>query len=186
MKRICAVLALALLLTGCGAAAPAPELTPAPEPVKPKEVLFGSDEVVNGFLIAYNSAAEIPIPAEEVERGNIKTKALVYIDDLYFEIIHVEGFSGDNPYISLMFGVAPENERTKLLAVFRDVIAAVRPEITAEDVGAAWEELHESGYGVQDYALEDILIDYFPDLGTVTVGPKKPRIDMKIPLNEEA
>ena len=171
MKQICAVLALALLLTGCGAAAPAPEPTHAPEPVKPKEVLFGSDEVVNGFLIAYNSAAEIPVPAEEVERGNIKTKALVYMDDLSFEIIHAPEF------LSVSFGADPENEETQLRAIFRDVIAAVRPEISEEDVGAAWEEIHETGYMVENYTLDDI---------TITYVPTKARIDLRIPLNEEA
>ena len=36
------------------------------------------------FFTDYNAIAEVPIPADEIEKGNIRTKALVYIDDLSF------------------------------------------------------------------------------------------------------
>lgn len=166
MKQICVILALVLLLTGCGAAAPAPDPAPTTTP-KPKPVFFDTDEVVDRFLIDYNAVAEFPVPAEEVERGNIKTKALVYMEDLSFEVIHAPEF------LSLSFSA----EEAKLRAVFRDVIAAVRPEISAEDVGAAWDAIHATGYMVEGFALADI---------TITYVPTKARIDMKIPLNGEA
>ena len=37
------------------------------------------------FFTDYNAIAEVPIPADEIEKGNIRTKALVYIDDLSLE-----------------------------------------------------------------------------------------------------
>lgn len=174
MKQVYAILALLLLLTGCGSTTLAPELKATSETEKPKVVFFDSDEVVNDFLIAYNSTAEITIPIEEVEHGNIKTKALVYMDDLYFEIIHVENpYEEDADYLSLKIGSDPENEETKLRSVFRDVIAASRPEIGEEDVASAWEEIRATGYMVEDYAMKDMTITYIPHK----------RIDIKIPLN---
>lgn len=174
MKKIYAILALLLLLAGCGSSSPAPETKSTPEPEKPKEILFDSDEVVNVFLMAYNSTAEITIPIEEVERGNIKTKALVYMDDLHFEIVHVNNpYEEDADYLSLSIGADPENEETKLRAVFRDVIVASRPEISEEDVASAWEEIRATGYMVEDYAMKDMTITYIPHK----------RIDIKIPLN---
>ena len=169
MKRICAILALIVLLAGCGSSAadPAPTATPEPMKQEPKTVYFGSDEVVDAFLTAYNATAEIKIPPEEVEKGNIKTKALVYMEDLSFEIIHAPEF------LSVSVGVDPENEETKLRAVFGDVIAAARPEISGEDADAAWEEMHATGYLVEGFALGDM---------TITYVPTKARIDMKIPL----
>ena len=162
MRQICAVLVLVLLLAGCGSSAPAPEPTPSATP-KPKPVYFDSDEAVEAFMAAYNATAEIGIPPEEVERGNIKTKALVYMDDLSMEIIHAPEF------LSVSFSA----EETKLRAVFRDVIAAARPEIGEADVAAAWEEIHATGYLVEGYELEDV---------TITYVPTKARIDLQIPL----
>ena len=91
------------------------------------------------FFTDYNAIAEVPIPADEIEKGNIRTKALVYIDDLSLEIINAP----DSLSISMSSSV--ENEQTLLYSVFRDSILAVRAEVTEDEIKSAWDTIHESG-----------------------------------------
>ena len=77
---------------------------------------FETDLIVNNFFVAYNAIAESPIDVTEIEKGNIKTKALVYIDDFSMEVINAADF------LSVSISVAPENEDTKLLSIFSSCI----------------------------------------------------------------
>ena len=108
------------------------------------------------FFTDYNAIAEVPIPADEIEKGNIRTKALVYIDDLSLEIINAP----DSLSISMSSSV--ENEQTLLYSVFRDSILAVRAEVTEDEIKSAWDTIHESvlASGVPSHILSGIT-DHF-------------------------
>lgn len=155
--------------------APTSESSSKPVENISEPLYFESDSIVDKFFNDYNSIAEIKIPADEIEKGNIRTKALVYIEDLSLEIINA------NDFLSISMGSSPENEFTTLYAVFRDSIKAMRADITDLDIQSAWDTIHESGYLVEDYAFNDISITYVPSK-ELSWGTSDPSIDLEIPL----
>lgn len=156
--------------------APPVEESKPQEEVSTKPLYFESDEIVDKFFTDYNAIAEVVIPGEVIEKGNIRTKALVYIDDLSLEIINVDD------YLSVSMSSSVENEDTKLYAVFRDTIKSMRPDASNEDIQAAWSSIHESGYMVEGYDFNGIVLDYVPSK-ELSYGMSDLRIDMEIPLN---
>lgn len=140
-----------------------------------EQLFFKTDEIVNKFFSDYDAVAEITIPVEEIEKGNIRTKALVYIDDLSLEIIN----AGD--FLAVSMSSSVENENTKLYAIFRDTIKAMRDDIVEEDILSAWDAIHASGYLVDNYDFDGINITYVPakELSGGTFGL---RVDMEFPL----
>lgn len=146
------------------------EVTSSPEPF-----YFESDEIVNKFFTDYNTIAEVVIPAEEIEKGNIRTKALVYIDDLSLEIINASDF------LSVSMSSFVENEATTLYAIFRDTIKAMNSDTTDEDIQFAWNAIHESGYPVEDYDFNGVSITYVPSK-ELSWGTSDLRVDLEFPL----
>lgn len=136
---------------------------------------FESDEVVDKFFADYNSIAEITISSEEIEKGNIRTKALVYIDDLSMEIINADDF------LSISMSCSVENEATKLYAIYRDTIWAMRSEVSEDDIQLSWDAIHETGYLVEDYDFNGVSITYVPSK-ELSWGTSDLRIDLEIPL----
>ena len=49
---------------------------------------FESDAIVNDFFVSYNAIALNTIDAALIEKGNIRTKALVYADSFSLEVIN--------------------------------------------------------------------------------------------------
>lgn len=198
MKKFCLplIFSLCLILSACGRNADVPtnsvveetpniEETPkvednqqqeevTPEPT-PEPLYFESDEVVDKFFTDYNAIAEVAIPAEEIEKGNIKTKALVYIDDLSLEVINASDF------LSVSMSSSVENEDSKLYAIFRDSIKAMRVDTADEDIQSAWSAVHESGYLVEDYDFNGVSITYVPSK-ELSWGTSDLRVDLEFPL----
>lgn len=141
----------------------------------PKPLYFESDEIVDKFFTDYNAIAEVIIPAEEIEKGNIRTKALVYIDDLSLEIINASDF------LSISMSSSVENEATTLYAIFRDTIKVMNSDTTDEDVQSAWNAIHESGYLVEDYDFNGVSITYVPSK-ELSWGTSDLRVDLEFPL----
>lgn len=187
------VISLCLLLTACGGSTNAPSDTTSSNMADSTEIpdaaendadiqtedeptsesaplYFESDETVDKFFTDYNAIAEVPIPADEIEKGNIRTKALVYIDDLSLEIINAP----DSLSISMSSSV--ENEQTLLYSVFRDSILAVRAEVTEDEIKSAWDTIHESG----PVDLNEIHIFYSAPT-ELSWGTTDLRIDLDIP-----
>ena len=146
------------------------EVTPDPEPL-----YFESDEIVDKFFTDYNAIAEVVIPAEEIEKGNIRTKALVYIDDLSLEIINASDF------LSVSMSSSVENEATTLYAIFRDTIKAMSADTADEDIQSVWNAIHESGYLVEDYDFNGVSITYVPSK-ELSWGTSDLRVDLEFPL----
>lgn len=141
----------------------------------PKPLYFESDEIVDKFFTDYNAIAEEIIPAEEIEKGNIRTKALVYIDDLSLEIINASDF------LSISMSSSVENEATTLYAIFRDTIKVMNSDTTDEDIQSAWNAIHESGYLVEDYDFNGVSITYVPSK-ELSWGTSDLRVDLEFPL----
>ena len=136
---------------------------------------FESDDVIDNFFSNYNAIAELEIPAEQIEKGNIRTKALVYIDDLSLEVINA------NDFLSISISTSAENESTTLHTLFRDSIKAIATDITEADIQSAWDAIHESGYSVEDYVFNDINITFVPSK-ELSWGISDSRVDLEIPL----
>lgn len=138
-------------------------------------IFFESDEVVDKFFTSYNAIAEVVIPVEEIEKGNIRTKALVYIDDLSLEIINASDF------LSVSMSSSVDNENTKLYAIFRDTIKAVNADTADEDIQSAWNTIHKSGFIVEDYDFNGVSITYVP-FKELSWGTSDLRVDIEFPL----
>ena len=136
---------------------------------------FETDMIVNNFFVVYNTIAESPIAATEIEKGNIKTKALVYIDDFSMEVINAADF------LSVSISVAPENEATKLLSIFSSCIKAMYPNVADDEISTAWNAIHKTGYMVEDYDFNGIKITYVPSK-ELSWGTSALRIDLSFPL----
>lgn len=136
---------------------------------------FETDLIVNNFFVAYNAIAENPIDVTEIEKGNIKTKALVYIDDFSMEVIN----AADS--LSVSISVAPENEDTQLLSIFSSCIKAMYPNVADDEISTAWNSIHETGYVVENYDFNGIKITYVPSK-ELSWGTSALRIDLSFPL----
>lgn len=137
---------------------------------------FETDEVVNSFFANYNAIAEKPIEASEIEKGNIKTKALVYIDDFSMEVINTTDF------LSVSISINPENENTELLSVFSSCIKAMNTTVSDDEIVNAWNAIHETGYMVEDYDFNGIEITYVPSK-ELSWGISELRIDLSFPID---
>ncbi len=133
---------------------------------------FETDEAVDKFFADYNTLAEISIPTDKIEKGNIKTKALVYIDDLNLEVVHA------NEFLSISMSASVENESTKLYAIFRDAIKTLKSNISDDTILSAWDKIHETGYLVKDYDCDGIGITYIP---SQSPSQDTVRIDLTFP-----
>lgn len=177
MKKwiILLLLTLSFVLTACGANK-STELDENAQQQKPSQeatsestvTYFESDDVVNKFFTDYNSFAEVTIPANEIEKGNIRTKALVYMDDLSLEVINAKDF------LAISMSASADNENGKLYSVFRDALKAVQKELAEEDIQSAWNAIHKTAYITEDYNLNGISVTYIPSVL---------RIDLNVPLN---
>ncbi len=194
MKKwsILLLLVLSFVLTACGANkstdldasksnASSDESVQQQKPSKdtttePTTTYFESDEVVNKFFADYNAFAEITIPASEIEKGNIRTKALVYMDDLSLEVINAEVF------LSISMSTSVDNENGKLYSVFRDTLKTVQKGLAEEDIQSVWNAVHETGYVTEGYNLNGISITYIPSM-ELSWGTSDLRVDLNIPLN---
>ncbi len=136
---------------------------------------FESDAIVNDFFISYNAIASNVIDAALIEKGNIKTKAHVYAESFSLEIINVNG-----GLLSVSVETKPEEENTTMLAVFSDCLKAISA-FSDDEITSVWKAIHETGYMVEDYELNGILITYVPSK-ELSWGVNNPRVDLTIPI----
>lgn len=122
-----------------------------------ENIYFESDNLVNSFFEKYNAVSSNPIDVSDIEKGNIDTKALVYSDMFSMEVVN----SGLG-FLSVSISTDPENENTYLNDMFSDCIKAMNATLSDEDIDAAWNALHETGYMVEAYDLDGISITYIP------------------------
>lgn len=132
---------------------------------------FATDETVNNFFVKYNDIANEVIDASKIEKGNIDTKALVYIDDFNMEVVATR----TELYVSI--GTSPDNEDTQLHDIFTSCIKAMRAEYTDDEIETAWSDIHETGYMVEGYELNDTKITYVP-YKELSSGHSNLRIDL--------
>lgn len=113
-----------------------------PDPTSTPEVkLFDSNEIVNSFLEKYNGTADRPFDADEIEKGNVRNKAIISTDELYITIHGLE----NGIHISIE---DRDDLSDSFFPTFRDSLQALDESITDEQASACWEELQRSNYNV--------------------------------------
>ena len=147
------------------------------EPAVEEVVLeyFESDELVNEFFVKYNDVADDKIPAEEIKRGNIRTKALSYHNNIQLEVINVS-----DEYYSVKIGSKREDEDTVIYEGFKNAMIGVAG-LTEDDVNEVWNILHESGYSEEVNKYDGVKISYIPSV-ELSWGFNDPRIDLEITI----
>ncbi len=136
---------------------------------------FESNETVNNFFVRYNEIAENKVENTDIKKGNIDTKALVYKDSFSFEVI------ATNDILYLSIGSEPDFENDVMYAVFRDSIKAMFSDMADEQIDEAWSGIHETGFMVEGYELDNIKIGYVP-YKELSQGHSNLRIDLEIPI----
>lgn len=192
------IISVTCILSGCGGSSEketaaatteavtttAVETTTAPETVEETTIVaetepvleyFESDAIVNDFFVKYNEVTENPINAETITQGNIRTKAHTHTDEFSIEVINVS-----NETISISIGTEPDFEDTAMFTVFSDCFKALTTH-TDDEIAEAWNAIHETGYLVEDYDFNGILITYVPSK-ELSWGISDPRVDVSFPV----
>lgn len=156
---------------------PETSLTHDTEPSETEPVLeyFESDIAINAFFENYNEIATNKIDADLIEKGNIKTKAIVYANNFSLEVINTT-----DGVLSISIETEPDNEDNVMLAVFSDCIRAMHP-FSNDEIEDAWSAIHETGYMVEGYDFNGIIITYVPSK-ELSWGTNNPRVDLSISL----
>lgn len=139
---------------------------------KTEMLYFKYDDAVNNFFEKYNSVTDVPIKSTEIKKGNINTKALVYIDDFSMEVLNTK-------QNSLVISVSDDykNENTNLHNVFINCIKAMTNDLSSNEIEDAWNEIHSTGYMVENYDFNGIQITYVP-YKELSSGHSDLRIDL--------
>lgn len=157
---LCAVACMTMVLASCGDSGEVESDFPSVEAVSPptssivdsttseatpvpEEKLFDSNEIVNSFLEKYNETAEHPFGADEIEKGNVRNKAIISTGDLYINIWSLDQKNGIS--ISIEDKDEPSEE---FFPVFRDCLKAIDESVTDEQAAECWEELQSLNYSV--------------------------------------
>lgn len=137
---------------------------------------FKTDALVNEFFEKYNSISDDKIDPAEIKKGNIDTKALVYIDDFSMEVIN-----SDRGFLSVSLSTKPENEETYLHNAFLKCIKGMKNNLSDEEIESAWSDIHSTRYMVDGYDLSGITITYIP-YKELSKSYSNLRIDLTFPL----
>lgn len=109
----------------------------------PEEKLFDSNETVNAFLEKYNETAEYPFGADDIEKGNVRNKAIISTGALY---INIWGLDQEN---GISITIEDKDEPSeKFFPTFRDCLKAIDESVTDEQAAECWEELQSLNYSV--------------------------------------
>lgn len=159
VKVICAgiIVAVAVSLTACGASElqPAESVASTASSVKAKvqeKPFFESDTKVNWVITDYNEIAEYPFRRSQIEKGNVKTKAIIKAENLYIEVINSEaGMS-----ISIE---DKDEEEESLYPVFRDMLRVLDKSVLEEMIEQAWKDIQKDKYEI-NYGSTTLLPSY--------------------------
>lgn len=152
----------------------APYATPTPRPW----TYFQDDEVVDSFFVAYNAIAKTVFPKDAISRGNIRTKAGAVVNGLEIEVIYADWHQFNDPsFLAISVEASEEIESSLLKDCFFDILNSMRSNLNDSDIQIAWNELHRTGYLLEDYVFNDIKLSYIPQTLRGNI-----RIDFTIPV----
>ncbi len=113
------------------------------------DIYFESDEVINNFFEKYNSIAKVKINKNEIQKGNVKTKALFGVENAWCEIINVENSSESvsKTYIHISVSSTDKKEIDKEF-VF-NLLKTTNEKYTKEEFSKFWNTLSKEKYNIK-------------------------------------
>ncbi len=114
-----------------------------------KDIYFESDEVLNNFFEKYNSIAKVKINKNDIQKGNIRTKALFGVENAWCEIINVEksSESASKAYIHISVSSTDKKEINKEF-VF-NLLRTTNKKYTKEEFSEFWNTLSKEKYNIK-------------------------------------
>ncbi|MCD8368290.1 MAG: hypothetical protein LUC48_09760 [Clostridiales bacterium] len=112
--------------------------------VEPELTLFEYDTEVNNLLVQYNAVAEYAVSPENVEKGNVRTKAIISLEGLYIEIVN-----SNRGFVTISIDDTDELKDV-LYSVFRDFLTAINADFSEEDILIMWNDIQNDNYEI-DY-----------------------------------
>lgn len=131
------------------------------------ETLFESNDTVNRFLISYNEVADNKLKKSEIERGNIDTKALIYMEDYSFEIIYVdslyyESFENE-PVLTIDISAKFDADQEGYFELFKNTMIALGLNQSVEELRELFENvlsMNSVGLDVESIEVDKIRIEH--------------------------
>lgn len=150
---------MVLCLTACGESrvSVSSEITSAiSQPAEVSTEYFKSDKGLNHFFQKYNEIAEYPFEEEQIQQGNVRTKALISTGDFYIEMVNSQNG------LEILIDDGPE-ESAALYPVFRDFLKVMDDSLFDEQIEQAWSDIKEIGTKYMydgNYALNSLKMNY--------------------------
>lgn len=132
---------------------------------------FKSNKYVNEFFIRYNNVADDKIVKENIDNGNIRTKAHVSQSGWYITILN----PNDNPTAVNITIEAEEHE--SIFDFYKNCIKSVDNNVTDKELQTAWDTIHNSDE--RSYSFNFVSVEYHQGISYV-----QERIEMVINLEE--
>ena len=123
---------------------------PSTESDESGEPEYARDEVVNSFITAYNSLS--PSPITNISEGNIRTK---FFGSTYGHSIEMINGANGRLHISVSAN-SSDPDMASLRDAFHDVVATLDPNLSDEEIYAAYDAALEYGYLIEDEALGNV------------------------------
>lgn len=119
------------------------------------EAIYPSDEVVNDFIVSYNSISSSPIT--DTKQGNIKQKCYGKTYDHSIEILN----GADKAIHVSVFASYDHPDMMELRDAFRDVLLTLDPSLTDEEVYKAFDMAANNPSARTDMVLGNVAYNCF-------------------------
>lgn len=129
--------------------------------VEPSEeiIVYADDEVVNQFIIKYNKITMSPF--SDIDKGNIKTKYYAHSYGYSCELLNSASTNKIN--VTIVSNKSKGLDVAGMKDVFHDIVKAIDPSLSDEEIYNHFDELIEYGYLKEKDVLGSVIIDFVPD-----------------------
>lgn len=146
-----------------------------PEKKNEPEIVYADDEVVNSFIAEYNKISKSPL--EDIEKGNVRTKYFASSHGYWLEIL----YANDTDKIKVSINVTNDTAEEGVAGmreVFHDVVKAIEPPLSDDEIYTYFENLVNNEYMVTDDIFSTKKVTYVPDK-ELSGGHSRGRIDVR-------
>ena len=121
---------------------------------------LADDQVVNDFIVRYNSLS--PNPLSDIEQGNVRTKYHAQSNGYYFELLH----ANDTGKIYVSINQTNESASQGTLGMresFTYAVKAIDSSIPDNEINSLFDSLISGEVIVENAKLGKTIINYVPD-----------------------
>lgn len=106
-----------------------------------EELYFNNPKLVS-FFAAFNEIADVPVANEDVSRGNIRGKYYISRENVEWTMYAYLDRNSSVPGVLIDYSAEAKND-LEMYEYFRNIVLALRPGITEEEIKKAWEYAKE-------------------------------------------